>query len=1072
MCMASCVQEQPSDAKHEHTHKFGEWVITEAPTCTNNGTKVRYCSCTEKQSESIPSLSHTIVTDEAVEPTCTSIGFTGGKHCSVCNEVLVAQMTVDALGHTEVIDAAVPPTCTMAGLTEGKHCYVCNGTIVAQTVVDALGHTETVDSSVASTCTATGLTEGKHCSVCNEIIVAQIETPKINHSYDDKHDESCNECGFIRDAECAHTNVNTQPAKSATCTEPGLTEGKVCVKCEEVIVVQTVINALGHTEVVDAAVAPTHESTGLSEGKHCSDCGTVIIAQHVIPMLKIYTITYENIKTATYPTVTEYIEQIGVDSLPKISVNGYRFVGWYTEPNGNGKYMDKIPKENTGNITLHAHWELYTYVVTCKNVYNYSYPESYSVENPLVLNNPEWSGLIFTHWTDENGNEYTPDTTLTIFPEDMTGRLTLTANWKSPQNLVTPVEGKAKLYSAYSDDDGFLYFLYELGTIENVVLECVDKYQHNGGEYNFTTSETVTISERYSTSVAKTISKAVSSTTAMESSYNWAKNHTEGWNSQWGGNGAEFGWEPIVKIKFQEETKDFWGEDGTDEEWSKSHTDAFTIEDIEANTINSSFEYNYETSITNTKSFSISKDMPKGYYTLVHAGNIRVYAVIRYEIETGNLYLNTYSKTYSAASTIMYYENSYEYDESIDNPIIEKLDFTIIDEHRNEIINKIENSYYVKYDANGGSGTMPTTMHTVGITERISEIDKEFTKNGYKFEKWEVNDCDEFLEDGAAITNLGDARQTVTLKAVWTPITYTIEYDPNGGNGTMSATTCIFGVKETLTKNTYTKDGYEFKGWELKTDNGTETLEDGKEIINLSSDDGTTITLKAIWDRHQYSISFDYNNPSKYDPIFVTDNYVKNQTIKFGESYVLPTPKCNYFEFKGWEINGKIYEEKEGTWDIALNNKSVTAVAIWEKEYNDIEVIFDSGRTPNLEINDKSSDQNLTYVQLNIPKEMLLAYGYKELRLYIEIYLAEVQEGKQNINIKSYSKETLKSIEFIYTPGECTKTEGMVNGYSSIELAYVDENCGFWVSYFGSGEGLFDNDAWLLKHTFIVATPQ
>ena len=41
--------------------------------------------------------------------------------------------------HTEVIDAAVSATCTETGLTEGKHCSVCNEVIVAQQTV-AAGH--------------------------------------------------------------------------------------------------------------------------------------------------------------------------------------------------------------------------------------------------------------------------------------------------------------------------------------------------------------------------------------------------------------------------------------------------------------------------------------------------------------------------------------------------------------------------------------------------------------------------------------------------------------------------------------------------------------------------------------------------------------------------------------------------------------------------------------------------------------------------------------------------------------------------------------------------------------------
>ncbi len=67
-----------------------------------------------------------VVTDAAVDPTCTETGLTEGSHCAACDTVIVAQEVVDALGHTKGADA----TCTT-----NQICTVCKVELKA-----ALGH--------------------------------------------------------------------------------------------------------------------------------------------------------------------------------------------------------------------------------------------------------------------------------------------------------------------------------------------------------------------------------------------------------------------------------------------------------------------------------------------------------------------------------------------------------------------------------------------------------------------------------------------------------------------------------------------------------------------------------------------------------------------------------------------------------------------------------------------------------------------------------------------------------------------------------------------------------------------
>ena len=160
-----------------------------------------------------------------------------------------------------------------------------------------------------------------------------------------------------------HTEV-TDEAIEPTCTKTGLTEGSYCVVCGEVLVEQTVVEALGHTEVTDEAVEPTCTGTGLTEGKHCSVCGETIVERTVVDALGHSwnegeittppTETADGVRTYTCTvcgeTKTETIPATGVSTTPEnpdkpdLPSN--------SEDSNKPDSPDNIPDDtNDGNIT-------------------------------------------------------------------------------------------------------------------------------------------------------------------------------------------------------------------------------------------------------------------------------------------------------------------------------------------------------------------------------------------------------------------------------------------------------------------------------------------------------------------------------------------------------------------------------------------------------------------------------------------------------------------------------------------------------------------------------------------------
>ena len=282
-----------------HTHNYGEWTVITEPTCAADGSKEQYCSCGNKNIESIAALPHTEETVTGKAPTCTEAGLTDGKKCTVCGVTLLEQETIKAKGHTEETVTGKAPTCTETGLTDGKKCTVCGETILAQETIDAKGHTEETVTGKVPTCTETGLTDGKKCTVCGVTLLEQETIDATGHTEETVTGKAptCTETGLTDGKKCTvcgetilaqetidakgHTE-ETVTGKAPTCTEAGLTDGKKCSVCGEITLEQETIDATGHTEETVTGKAPTCTETGLTDGKKCSVCGETTLEQEII----------------------------------------------------------------------------------------------------------------------------------------------------------------------------------------------------------------------------------------------------------------------------------------------------------------------------------------------------------------------------------------------------------------------------------------------------------------------------------------------------------------------------------------------------------------------------------------------------------------------------------------------------------------------------------------------------------------------------------------------------------------------------------------------------------------------
>ena len=155
-------------------------------------------------------------------------------------------------------------------------------------------------------------------------------------------------------------------------------------------------------------------------------------------------------------------------------------------------------------------------------------------------------------------------------------------------------------------------------------------------------------------------------------------------------------------------------------------------------------------------------------------------------------------------------------------------------------------TYYVKYNANGGSGSMANQDFKYDAAENLNS--NAFSRTGYLFVGWDADgDGDVDYGDGASVKNLLSVNgNTVNFYAVWKAITWYVKFNANGGSGSMANQAHTYDTEQTLTKNAFTRTNYQFLGWGTSPSGGVVYV-DQAVVKNLKSAHGAIQNLYAVW---------------------------------------------------------------------------------------------------------------------------------------------------------------------------------------------------------------------------------
>lgn len=250
-------------------------------------------------------------------------------------------------------------------------------------------------------------------------------------------------------------------------------------------------------------------------------------------------------------------------------------------------------------------------------------------------------------------------------------------------------------------------------------------------------------------------------------------------------------------------------------------------------------------------------------------------------------------------------------------------------------------TYTISYNANGGSGTMPSSQTKTYGTALTLRSTSGLTRTGYTCIGWATSasaTTATYSSGGSYTTNAA-----ATLYAVWKANTLTINYYGNGATGAGSSSGNTSSEKATLTTSIsytsrtgvdlynvatlFTKTGYtresETKAWRVGGATATTYWSETSQDIPASyfSSATNSVDLYVNWKANTYTVTFNANGGT---------TPTASKSVTYDSTYgELPTPARTAYKFLGW------YTKTEGGTLVTANMKvgttaNLTLYAHWE----------------------------------------------------------------------------------------------------------------------------------------------